>query len=180
MLPGSRDFTAVDSGPLPAATVNNIQDEIIGRGHGSIDGLFPIDAVRTINMTFGALDFHYEFAGVESTDRIWFTVPLRPGDRLLEWAVFVRDDLGPPVDRMAVTIREADPLAGWSQAVIGSQQISDGSGTDQKIGEVLGAPHVVLADKPVDVSVIADPAGALNAGNILRLYPVIYLRWDHP
>ena len=178
-LPVSRDFDAVDSGPLPASTVNNIQDGIVGSGHGSIDQFVDMNAVRQQGVTFDAGQFWYEFAGVEVTDRIRFVLPLRPGDRLLEWAVYIRDEAG-PVDRIQARIFEAEPLAGWAVTDIGAAQISSGAGTDQKIGEVLGAPHVVLADKPVDMAVSADPTGALSAGNTMRVYPVVLLRWDHP
>lgn len=179
-LPGSRDFDAVDSGPLPSTTVNNIQDAIIGRGHGSIDQLVDINSDRSQNLTIDSGEQWYEFAGVEATDQVRFVLPLRPGDRLLEWAVFIRDDAGAPIDRMQCQILQAVPLTGWTLTTIGATQISDGSGTDQKIGEVLGVPHVVLADKPVDMRLSADPAGALSPGNTMRIYPVYFLRWDHP
>lgn len=178
-LPGSRDFDAVDSGPLPSATVNNIQDAIIGRGHGSIDQFVDMNAVRQQGMTIDSGEEWYEFVGVEISDQIRFVLPLRPGDRLIEWAVYIRDDPG-PIDRIQAQILQAVPLTGWTLTTIGGAQISDGSGTDQKIGEVLGAPHVVLVDKPVDMRISSDPAGALSAGNTMRIYPVFLMRWDHP
>lgn len=180
-LPGSRDINAVDSGPLPASTVNNIQDAIVGRGHGSIDQLVDLNALRQNGMTVNAgTSFAvYEFVGIAVTDVIRFVLPLRAGDRLLEWAVWVRDAVG-PVDRMEAGINEVDPLTGWTFTPIGTLQISAGTAADQKIGEVLGAPHVVLADKPVDLRVRPDPAGGLGAGNTMRLYAAMYLRWDHP
>ena len=35
-LPTSRDFNAIDGGPLAASTINNIQDSIVNGAHGSI------------------------------------------------------------------------------------------------------------------------------------------------
>ena len=35
-LPGSRDYDAVDAGPLPHTTVNNLQDGIVGAKHGEL------------------------------------------------------------------------------------------------------------------------------------------------
>ncbi len=179
-LPGSRDLNAVDSGPLPAATVNNIQDAIVGRGHGDIDMLVALNPVRQDGMTLSPAQAFYQFVGVEGTNQLRCLLPLRPGDRLLEWAVFVRDDTA-PIDRVAAAIFEADPSAVWALTVIGVQQTSDGTGTDQKIGEDLsGTPHIVLADKPIDIRIFPDPTGALSAGNTLSIYPAMYLRWDHP
>ncbi len=180
-LPGSRDFDAVDSGPLPASTVNNIQDAIIGRAHGDIDMLVELPGFRNSGVTLspGGSNF-FEFVGVAGADLIKFLFPLRPGDRLLEWAMFGRDDAGPPIDRLRAEIFTRDPLAGWVSVPIGSQQLTDGSGTDQKIGEVLGAPQVVIADIPIAMLIQPDPVGGLGAGNTMRIYPVIYMRWDHP
>ncbi len=180
-LPGSRDFDAVDSGPLPASTVNNIQDAIVGRGHGSIDRLVDLHVSRSQGVTLSLNQEFYSFSGVEGTDRIRFVLPLRPGDRLLEWAAFIRDDNGPPIDRMEVGIFEADPATAWAVTLIGALQISDGTGANQKLGEdLLGTPHVVLADKPIDLRFRPDPLGGLGAGNAMAIFPVIYLRWDHP
>lgn len=180
-LPGSRDFDAVDSGPLPAATVNSIQDSIIGRAHGAIDQLIPLDAVRQSGMTLGAGQTFYEFVGVAATDLIRAVFPLRPGDRLLEWAAFGRDDAGPPIDRLRAQIFTRNPFAGWAGVQIGADQITDGLGGDQKWGEDLSVtPHVVLADRPISLVIDPDPAGGLGAGNTMRIYPVLYLRWDHP
>ena len=180
-LPGSRDFDAVDSGPLPAATVNNIQDAIVGRAHGSIDKLVDIHISRSQNVTLSLNQEFYLFSGIAGSDRTRFVLPLRPGDRLLEWAAFIQDDAGPPIDRMEVGIFEADPATGWALTLIGALQISDGLGGDQKLGQdITGTPHVVLADKPVDLRFRPDPAGGLAPGNTMRIYPVMYLRWDHP
>lgn len=180
-LPGSRDLDAVDSGPLPAATVNNIQDAIIGRAHGAIDQLIDLNAVRQNGMTLGAGQTFYEFVGIEATDLIRFVLPLRPGDRLLEWAAFGRDDAGAPIDRLRAQIFTRNPFAGWAGVQIGTDQITDGLGGDQKWGEDLSAgPHIVLTDRPIDLFIDPDPAGALSAGNTMRIYPVMYLRWDHP
>lgn len=179
-LPLSRDFDAVDSGPLPATTLNNIQDAIIGAAHGSIDKLVELPGFRSQGVSLNPGQNFFQFVGVGASDTLRFVFPLRPGDRLIEWAAFGRDDAGPPVDRLRAQIFVRNPLAGWTGVQIGSDQITDGSGADQKWGEVLAVPHVVLADRPIGMLIDPDPTGGLAAGNTMNIYPVIYLRWDHP
>lgn len=176
-LPGSRDIDAVDSGPLPAATVNNIQDAIISRAHGEIDQMVGLNAGRfqgvapeTANEAWWELDNN---AG----DKGRWILPFRPGDRVLEWQIYVQDFNPPPsLDRVNSTLYAYNANDG-TRAAIGSPQTSDGTGTDQTLGEDLRAgPHVVVADFPIEIQIEATEAN----GNPTRIYPVIRLWWDHP
>lgn len=184
-LPGSRDFDAVDGGPLPAATVNNIQDTIVAHSHGAIEKWFDLNASRQSGMTLGPDVFWYEFDALDATDRIRMVLPLRPGDRLLEWTIYIRDE-DAPVDRIEAQIHETDdlPPEQWLPiTLIGAAQISSGAGPldIQAIGEdITLTPHVVLGNRAVEVQIKPDPTGALSAGNTLLVMPTIKLRWDHP
>ena len=144
--------------------------------------MFDLPEDRSSGVTLDpAVQRWYEFDNLAVPDQIRFVLPLRPGDRLLEWRVFLRDDAGPPIDRLQAQIGEVDPSAGWAFSLIGLIAVSDGSGTDQSIGDDLrAAPHVVLAERPVDMVIDPDASGALAAANTLRIYPFVRIWWDHP
>lgn len=178
-LPGSRDFDAVDSGPLPAATVNNIQDAIIAHSHGEIDRMFGLNAARFQGIAPEAVSGNQEFWHLDSNagDKGRWILELRPGDRLLEWQVFVQDVAAPPfVDRVNSAIFAYSAVDG-TRAAIGGPQTSDGLGGNQTLGEDLRpAGHVVAPNFPVELQIEAVEAN----GQVTRIYPVIRLFWDHP
>lgn len=178
-LPGSRDFDAVDSGPLPAATVNNLQDAIIGRAHGEIDQMVGLNAARFQGVAPETASGNQEFWELANNtdDKGRWILPFRPGDRVREWRIYVQDFNPPPsLDRIVATLYAYNANDG-TRAPIGISQITDGTGTDQTLGEDLRAgPHVVVADFPIEIEILTVEANS----NPTRIYPVARLWWDHP
>lgn len=70
-LPTSRDFDAVDAGPLPHTTVNNLQDAIVNARHGIIPVYVPATAWQgdTRDQTLDALRFVRPTAGADTGPR---------------------------------------------------------------------------------------------------------------
>lgn len=98
-LPGSRDYDAIDGGPLPATTVNNIQDAIVALEAARI----AILGARTIQMSaaFGnTRGLALSVLAYQSND-YWIIDPtglngpglpifVPIGARLIDWGVTVR------------------------------------------------------------------------------------------
>ena len=179
-LPASRDFDAVDAGPLPAATVNAIQDAIVGNSHGVVSKIFHMAGVRQNAMTLDAtFQSDFEFNPPVATSRVRFLLPLRTGDRLIEWQLFVNDELGAPIDRFTAQITDQLPFSAGS-GVVGSAQDSDGTGGDQELGEVLGAPFLIVDRHQIEGIIFPKTADPQDAGSLLTIFPYIYVKWDHP
>ncbi len=87
-LPESRDYDAVDAGPLPHTTVNNIQDSIIGAKHGLITKNVPMHEGTILNgFTLSqAVGF---LSGGAANEQVSFPIDLPVGSRITQVRVAV-------------------------------------------------------------------------------------------
>jgi hypothetical protein len=174
-LPTSRDYNAADSGALNASVVNNLQDAIVGHGHGTVSRFYALEGSRWIGCTLDAGADYWKMAATAG-NKYDALVPCRPGDRIISVTAYVRDIVG---DRIQGQLRHRQPLSAWASAgLIGAAVNSDNSGSDQAIVMSPASPFTVLADQPVELGLI--PAGATYAGGYLRIYPAILVTYDHP
>ena len=182
-LPLSRDFDAVDAGPLPHTTTNAIQDAIVGGTHGSITKHIEITGATRAQSAW-ALDSStgwWELAATLANDELAFTLPLGIGDRLTALSYYCRDVApGASGDGLRGSIIVRDPLLDWAIDSTPETNIDSAlDGTSQKVSVTLGTPHTVVADKPLELDLFVNPAGDLAGGNI-QLYPLLALTFDRP
>lgn len=180
-LPSSRDFDAVDGGPLPAATVNNLQDAIVIAKHGDIVDLVAHEGgQRTADVVIETGNYYFWIMPANATARMRIPLRMRAGDRIKEFAVYVRDIApGSAGDGFAIRLGESNPSAGGTFTAKSSTVQSARSGADQAVGEVLAAPYTVLDNRPVQIDIIPDGAGDLGGGN-MRIYPYVRVVYDRP
>lgn len=181
-LPLSRDFDAVDAGPLPHTTVNAIQDAIVQGQHGRI--------VRVLS--FGDLRVHSDYTLDVANSAYWEV----PATALRRWRVILPLAVGERVHKVSFWQRDIAPgvngdglhgflLSRTLPAFTGTTPIddqdSDRSGTDQKTTiDITGAPKTVIANEVIELHVLPSSTTSDLGGGTLRLYPVIELDTDAP
>lgn len=88
-LPLTRDYDAVDTGPLPHTTVNTIQDAIVGRKHGEIKKNLSFAKHMVIDDDETNAEKDGPFVRILSSRgnfQIWMPIELENGQRLQKWA----------------------------------------------------------------------------------------------
>lgn len=179
-LPLSRDYDAADTGPLPAPTVNNLQDGLVGKKHGQIVRAYDMVGDRRHAGWTVHASFQY-YLCVALSGRVWRHVyPLAPGDRLVSAAYYCKDIApGANGDGLQFQINYVGhiPTVGWTGGVTDTGY-SAKSGSAQKVTITLATPQVVAAGYCIECIIAPDPAGDLAGGNI-ELYPLFELAFDH-
>lgn len=125
MLPNSRNQTVDTISPLEAATINDLQDCIVGAKHGASSVLVHASAFNTL----GQSGFSWNLGSLvwQLDDRLaWASVPVPPGARITEidWVVN-KNSLAAGMVLSVVGKRFGSPVAGLS---ITGSDASAGSG----------------------------------------------------
>jgi hypothetical protein len=167
-LPTSRDFTAVDSGPLPATSVNNIQDGIVDHGHGDI--VKQIGGISGDSNDAGATRAGtYIYAQMTASGDKWYMeLNMRVGDRIKSVSAFIRD----AATTITARVRDVDMDAG-SQTTPGTTSSSGGAADEEVVVTMAGAGHVVVAHHRIALEITNDGA------NTVRVYGA-EVTYDHP
>jgi hypothetical protein len=90
-LPESRDYTAIDAGPLAHTVINNLQDQIVDGKHGQIElALHPVTAI-------GGSASNYSFPSnawnsVSGSASLHAPINIPVGSRIDEVNIYTEDD----------------------------------------------------------------------------------------
>lgn len=189
-IPLTRDYDAVDAGPLNASVVNNLQDAIVLHKHGRIRRNFPLHGgTRSSQWTLEALNFRfYEITADQTSEFLMQIIPLSEGARIQTISAYVRSAPiggGTFGDGINLAADSIDVLGGsYTETQIGPAGGVDSAhdGNDEKLQiDVTGAPVTLALDEPAQIRISVDQTSADNAvGNVLRCYSFYEVDYDRP
>ncbi len=108
-LPTSRDETVVDAGPLAFSTINSLQDQVIGKRHGSVILQIPASAWETDSSSGAVFNSAGHWVLDAASSRIYCPITLPLGTTIDKIQVFGRDSAA---DSFTVLLQERDVTTG--------------------------------------------------------------------
>ena len=170
-LPSSRDFDAVDAGPLPAATVNNLQDAVVGGKHGEktllLAGSMLSDGsgANPIDWVDGIVLGHTSGTSIANAP-----IPLCAGDRIKTIKVYIDDGAS---SAFTVTYYVLDLTSSAGTPVLDSDSDTSSGGGGQEVVELDGINYTLTATGAAYVKI------NIPTGNNNRIKGVTVL-YDRP
>lgn len=161
-LPTTRDVTMAPGSQIPSTLLNNLQDMIIGGKHGALRQTRGIGSMMSQASEFISTSSGPNISastGQHSAGNVEAFV----GHRIQEYWGYGEVQSGG--DTFKVELRFM-PSTTTTTTVVGSKQTSPSGAAFHEVGEVLGAPHVVVDDRLYTVFMEATVG---NAGNITIL-----------